>query len=175
MDKSALLFKSLVFAHFFFKQRTLLFTKDALHWSKSIMKTFIVLQTISISNKCSSFRLYIIKNIKQHNCFQHWFKKTETLLEWFLKDHVTLKTGVMVLKIQLYHHRNKLDFKIYSNRNNYNYSQYSCFYCILIVVEHKTSFKNIIKITYQPQTFEQQCMVTPKLQTTIIREILLAM
>ncbi len=71
--------------------------------------------------------------------------------------------------------QNKFYFKIYSNRNNYNYSQYSCFYCILIVGEHKTSFKSIIKITYQPQTFEQQCMVTPKLQTTIIREILLAM
>ncbi len=24
------------------------------------------------------------------------------ILEWFLKDHVTLKTGVMMLKIQLY-------------------------------------------------------------------------
>ncbi len=33
--------------------------------------------------------------------------------EGFLKDHVTLKTGVMMLKIQLYHHRNKLHFKIY--------------------------------------------------------------
>ncbi len=25
-----------------------------------------------------------------------------SILEWFLKDHVTLKTGVMMLKIQLY-------------------------------------------------------------------------
>ncbi len=24
-----------------------------------------------------------------------------SILEWFLKDHVTLKTGVMILKIQL--------------------------------------------------------------------------
>ncbi len=29
---------------------------------------------------------------------------------------MTLKTGVMMLKIQLCHHRNKLHFKIYSNR-----------------------------------------------------------
>jgi len=28
------------------------------------------------------------------------------------KDHVTMKTGVMILKIQLYHHRNKIHFKI---------------------------------------------------------------
>ncbi len=32
------------------------------------------------------------------------------ILEWFLKDHVTLKTGVMMLKIQI--HRNKLHFNI---------------------------------------------------------------
>ncbi len=38
------------------------------------------------------------------------------ILEWFWKDHVTLNTGVMMLKIQLCHHRNKLHFKIYSNR-----------------------------------------------------------
>jgi len=28
------------------------------------------------------------------------------IIIWFLKDHVTLKTGVMMLKIQLYQHRN---------------------------------------------------------------------
>jgi len=33
-----------------------------------------------------------------------------------VKGHVTLKTGVMMLKIQLHHHRNKLHFKVYSNR-----------------------------------------------------------
>ncbi len=35
-----------------------------------------------------------------------------SILEWFLKDHVTLKTGVMMLKIQLRNHRNKVHFKI---------------------------------------------------------------
>jgi len=29
-----------------------------------------------------------------------------SILEWFLKDHVTLKTGVMMLKIQLCQQRN---------------------------------------------------------------------
>ncbi len=37
------------------------------------------------------------QNIKQHNCFLHQI----SILEWFLKDHVTLKTGVMMLKIHL--------------------------------------------------------------------------
>ncbi len=30
-----------------------------------------------------------------------------SILEWFLKDHVTLKAGVMMLKIHLGHHRKK--------------------------------------------------------------------
>jgi len=44
------------------------------------------------------------KKNKPHNCFQHWSWAKKSILEWFLKDHVTLKTGVMMLKIQLYHH-----------------------------------------------------------------------
>ncbi len=35
-----------------------------------------------------------------------------SILEWFLKDHVTLKTGV----IQLWYHINTLHIQIYSNR-----------------------------------------------------------
>ncbi len=31
---------------------------------------------------------------------------------WGLKDRVKLKTGVIMLKIQLCHHRNKLHFKL---------------------------------------------------------------
>jgi len=38
------------------------------------------------------------------------------ILERFLKDHETLKTGIMMLKIQPYHHKNKLHFKIHKNR-----------------------------------------------------------
>ncbi len=34
----------------------------------------------------------------------------------FLKDHVTLKTGIMMLKIQFCHHGNILHFKILLNR-----------------------------------------------------------
>ncbi len=38
-----------------------------------------------------------------------------SIFEWFLKDHVTLKTGVMKLK-NCFDHRKKLQFKIYYNR-----------------------------------------------------------
>ncbi len=34
----------------------------------------------------------------------------ECILEWFSKDHVTQKTGVMAAKIQFFHHRNKSVF-----------------------------------------------------------------
>ena len=60
--------------------------------------------------------------------FMYVWTREIIILEWFLKDHVTLKTGVMMLKIQLYHHRNKLHFKIHKNRkvtlNCNNISQY---------------------------------------------------
>ncbi len=36
-----------------------------------------------------------------------------SILEWFLKDHVKLKTGVMIVENSALHHRNKLHFKIY--------------------------------------------------------------
>jgi len=41
-------------------------------------------------------------------------KQQIIILEWFLKDHVTLKTGVMMLKIHLCHHRYRLHFKLHS-------------------------------------------------------------
>ncbi len=50
-----------------------------------------------ISNKCHSFeKMYhgLYKNIKQ-NCF---FEQQISIFEWFQKDHVTLKTGVMAAK-----------------------------------------------------------------------------
>jgi len=44
-------------------------------------------------------------------------RKCYSILNCFLKDHVTLKSGVMMLKIQLCDHRNKLHFIIYLNYN----------------------------------------------------------
>ncbi len=47
-------------------------------------------------------------NINNKKFLEH----KNSILKWFLKDYVTL-TGVMMLKIQLCHHRNKLHLKIY--------------------------------------------------------------
>jgi len=44
--------------------------------------------------------LIIIKNM--------FLKHQISILELFLKDHVTLKTGIKMLKFQLCHHRNKV-------------------------------------------------------------------
>ncbi len=89
----------------------ILFTKDALNSSKLMtVKTFIKLQKISISNALLNF--LIIKKSWNDKCHTS-HKKYETKLnidnkeiflekQWFLKDHVTLKTGVMMLKIQLW-------------------------------------------------------------------------
>ncbi len=56
------------------------------------------------------------------NCPVHfWLYRTGLvkslwdILEWFLKDHVTLKTGVWCWNSAL-QHRNKLNLKIYANR-----------------------------------------------------------
>ncbi len=46
------------------------------------------------------------KNIKQHNCFiidnKTFLDDQISTWEWFLKDHVTLMTGVTILKILKY-------------------------------------------------------------------------
>ncbi len=49
--------------HSFHKKFILLFIKDALNWSKVTVKTFIVSQNISISNKCCYFESWKIKCI----------------------------------------------------------------------------------------------------------------
>ncbi len=66
---------------FLLKKLILLFRKGTINWSKVMVKTFTLLQNVSILNTfCSSknpknktkknhgFR----KNIKQHDCFQPW-------------------------------------------------------------------------------------------------------
>jgi len=45
----------------------------------------------------------------QVKCYQEMFLEQQIIkLEGLLKDHVTLKTGVMLLNIQLCHHRNQM-------------------------------------------------------------------
>jgi len=101
------------------------------------------------SVKCSFHKILTVFNIDNKKCF------LSSESELFLKDHVTLKTGVMMTKIQLYiHYRNTLHFKIYSNRKNFFLlyrlyfflncgtilKQY-CLYCIFLLnicsLEHK--------------------------------------
>ncbi len=60
---------------------------------------------VTLSPKCEAAQL----------CSTLIIMRFISILEWILKDHVTLKTGEMMLKIQLYDDRNKLHFKIYSN------------------------------------------------------------
>ncbi len=70
--------------------------------------------------------LVIIRNVL-------WAANQHTLLEWFLKDHVTLNTKVMMLKIQLCITRINCILKckmVILNCNNI--SKYYCFYCIFV-------------------------------------------
>ncbi len=101
---------------FFFKKLIHLFCKDALHWSKVPVKTFIMLQKTSISNKCCYFEFSIHqrilknktyhcfhKNIKQLKCFQQSSKKKCFLCtKSAYYNYLTLTTGAMMLKIQLW-------------------------------------------------------------------------
>ncbi len=86
---------------------------------KVTVKTLIMLQNISSSTKCCSFSIsnkccsiqqrilellltiVIMRNVSYHHI---------SILEWFLKDHTTLKTGVTAAKKFSCHHRNKLPF-----------------------------------------------------------------
>ncbi len=113
-----IMFKSLG-SQIFFKNSILLeILERTLKWSKV---TFIMLETISVSNKCYSFELSINQRILKcrmvsTNFFLFLILKIMFLeneidkLEWFLKDHVTLQTGVMMLKNEFCHQRNKLHF-----------------------------------------------------------------
>ncbi len=93
--------------------------------------------------------LVIIRNVL-------WAANQHTLLEWFLKDHVTLNTKVMMLKIQLCITGINCILKckmVILNCNNI--SKYYCFYCIfvkkMVIGEHKRLLST--KKMNRPQTF----------------------
>ncbi len=108
------------FLSFFLKTIVLLFIKDALNCSKVTVMTFIMLQKISISNKCCSLERSIHQRILKNKMYQFPQKYCAAQLfstliiirnvSWaanqhiimISEDHVTLKTGVMMLKIQLW-------------------------------------------------------------------------
>ncbi len=52
------------------------------------------------------------KKILNHKTVSNTGKKIN-ILEWFQKDHMTLKTGVTADEISDLHHWIKLDFKVY--------------------------------------------------------------
>ncbi len=81
------------------------------NWSKVTVKTFIVLQK-DLYNKTKNVFIKESWKTKSPQKYKvaHWYQliiirnvswAANQNIEWFLKDHVTLKTGVMMLKIQL--------------------------------------------------------------------------
>ncbi len=78
---------------------------NTLKWSKMAVKAFIMLQKSSISNK--SFH-QMNRNKEQQS----------SMLEWFLKDHVT-EDWSNDAENTAAHHGNKLYLSIYSNRKQY--------------------------------------------------------
>ncbi len=87
---------------FLLKKLILLFSKDALNWSKVTVKIFIMLQNIYFSKKCCSFELSI-----HHRILKMFLEQQISILEWILMNHATLKTGVMDAE-SCCRHRNKL-------------------------------------------------------------------
>ncbi len=93
------------------------------------VKIFVMLQNISILNKCCSFELsinlWILKNKMYHSfyknikCFQKWI--IIIIVSWAVnqhiimisEDHVRLKTGA---ENTAAHHRNQLQFNTYSHK-----------------------------------------------------------
>ncbi len=95
------------------------------------------------------------KNIKQHNCFQIVQQEQISVLEWFLKDHVTLKTGEIMLKIQLCITEINYIFKHIKTKTAI--LQYYCFTLFLIKCIAVVSIWDLFqkhKKSYQPQTFD---------------------
>jgi len=110
------------------------FSKNIIHQGcikliKSDIKDIYNVTKDYIANKCCSFELPINKTFWKIKCITvfTWIWKKSTLiminsehqiliLEWFLKGHATLKTGVMMINsginyTLLYIHIEKYDFK----------------------------------------------------------------
>ncbi len=100
------------------KKFILLLSKDALNWSKTTVETFIMLQKILFQIKAVLFKFLFFKECRkqlsqflQKYCAAQLFSILIIIRNvcWAVyqyiimisEDHVTLKTGVMMLKIQL--------------------------------------------------------------------------
>ncbi len=81
-------------------------------------------KSFTVSTKTWSRTTVFNINNKKHSFFQQ-----QIILEWFLKDHVTLKTGTMMLTQKFsFDQRNKLHSKIYSIRK--------CLFWIVIIFQN---------------------------------------
>ncbi len=92
---------------FFLKKLILLFSKGELNWANMTVNTFQIIKSLkemlfffkySHLNQCITVSTKIFSSTT-FLTFLTW--NVSRAAEWFLKDRVTLKTGVMMLKIQL--------------------------------------------------------------------------
>jgi len=91
---------------------------------------------------------------------ERFFKQQISILEWFLKDHVTLKARVMMLKIQFWHDRNKWHFKIFF------YAWIFMFVCLVFylwfewqVIQSRFDSQKFMSIFYYFVSFGIQCLL----------------
>ncbi len=101
------------------KEIQLLFSKDALNWSKVTVKIFIILQKISISNKCCSFELSIHLWILKNKMYQFPQKYSAAQLfstliiirnvSWAANQHIRMISEDHVTLILFYIHISYLD------------------------------------------------------------------
>ncbi len=98
-----------------------------------------------------------LQNIKQHNCFLEYTDNNNNkyflsgILEWFLKDHVTMKTGVMAAE------NRALPSQEYLFKKK-NISQYYWFYCI---------FDQINAALVSIRDFQRHNILTPHFWTVV--------
>ncbi len=78
-----------------------------------------------------------------------FLKQQISVLELFLNEHVTLKTGIMPLKIQLGHLRNKLQFKMYYNTKQLFNMQFLYHLLYLWINTYCIKLKKIVQ-TFEP-------------------------
>jgi len=140
-------------------------TLEVLNWSKVEVKTllqkflfqintvFFLTFSSWILTKCIKILSRTTVNIDNN---KNALEQQISILEWFLKDHVTLKTGVMMLKIQLCLHRNKLQLKYMKIEN----CTLNCNDILMYFWSQNwwaLGFFQIHKKIVPPQTFERQC------------------
>ncbi len=109
------------------------------------------------------------KNIKQHNCFQHWLKITYlehqiSLLERFLKDHVTLKTRVMSARNKNVKNKQQKTLLYFAILQFVFYWIYNEINADLVSMRHLKNYIHLKK-TYKPQnqTFDNLLKETSKI------------